>query len=49
MEIDEEERRPIMAEAMASILSRQLGGLCAGEQALTDNAAAGRVIRLPAA
>ncbi len=48
MEIDEEQRTPIIVEAMASILSGELGGLCAGEQALT-NAAAGRVIRLPAA
>jgi hypothetical protein len=48
MEIDEGEQSPIMAEATASILSRELDELC-GEQVLTDNAAAGQSIALPAA
>jgi hypothetical protein len=48
-EIDEGGQSSIMAEATASILSRELDGLYAGEQVLTDNAATGRVMRLPAA
>jgi CRP-like cAMP-binding protein len=48
-EIDEGGQSPIMAEAIASILSSKLDGLYAGEQLLTDNAATGRVMRLPEA